>query len=122
MSAMRRASSLDDGGLDGGWAMDGLIDSYAVKHGQKQAGYSSRKKRARHRDVFVGVSGSPMGSWLLLSGLGPVNNIVGRALRAKIGPDEAPANGFGGSKVEVGNVVWLDLRGNPKGRGQPFSE
>ena len=40
------------------------------------------------------------------------------ALRAKIGPDEAEAEGFGGSKVEADNEVWPDLRRNPKGWGQ----
>ena len=39
---------------------------------------------------------------------------MGRAaLRAKIGPDEALAEGFGGSKVEAGNEVWPDFRRNP---------
>jgi hypothetical protein len=39
-------------------------------------------------------------------------------LRAKIGPDEALAEGFGGSKVEAGNEVWPDFRRNPEGRGR----
>jgi hypothetical protein len=44
---------------------------------------------------------------------------LGRAaLRAKIGPGEALAEGFGGSKVEAGNEAWPDLRRNPEGRGQ----
>jgi len=38
----------------------------------------------------------------------------------KIGPDEASAEGFGGSKFEAGNEVRPDLRRNPEGRG-PFS-
>ncbi len=44
------------------------------------------------------------------------------ALRAKITPDEAEAEGFGGSKVEAENEVWRDLRCNPEGWGQfsPF--
>jgi hypothetical protein len=46
------------------------------------------------------------------------NGIYGRvALRVKIGPDEAEAEGFGGSKVEADNEVWPDFRRNPKGRG-----
>jgi hypothetical protein len=44
---------------------------------------------------------------------------MGRAaLRAKIGPGEATAEGFGGSKVEAGNEAWPDLRRNPEGRGR----
>jgi hypothetical protein len=39
------------------------------------------------------------------------------ALLAKIGPDQAEAEGFGGSKVEADNNVWPDLRRSPKGRG-----
>jgi hypothetical protein len=35
------------------------------------------------------------------------------ALRAKISPDEAEPEGFGGSKVEGENEVWPDLRRNP---------
>jgi hypothetical protein len=30
-------------------------------------------------------------------------------LRTKIRPDEAEADGFGGSKVEADNEVWLDF-------------
>jgi hypothetical protein len=40
------------------------------------------------------------------------------ALLAKIGPDKAEAEGFGGSKVEADNAVWPDFRRSPKGRGQ----
>jgi hypothetical protein len=44
------------------------------------------------------------------------------ALPAKIVPDKAEAEGFGGSKVEADNAVWRDFRRNPKGQGQfpPF--
>jgi hypothetical protein len=40
------------------------------------------------------------------------------ALRAKIRPDEAEPEGYGGSTVEGENEVWPDFRRNPKGRGQ----
>jgi hypothetical protein len=36
------------------------------------------------------------------------------ALRAKISPDEAEPEGFGGSKVEGENEVWPDFRRNPR--------
>uniref|UniRef100_E6QLG0 Uncharacterized protein n=1 Tax=mine drainage metagenome TaxID=410659 RepID=E6QLG0_9ZZZZ len=39
------------------------------------------------------------------------------ALRAKIGPNEAEGEGFGGSKFEPDNEVWPNFRRNPKGRG-----
>ena len=39
------------------------------------------------------------------------------ALRVKIVPDKAKAEGFGGSKVEADNAVWPDFRRSPKGRG-----
>jgi len=43
--------------------------------------------------------------------------LLGRtALRAKNKPDEAEAEGFGGSKVEADNEVWLGFRRNPSGR------
>ena len=32
------------------------------------------------------------------------------ALRVKIGPDKAEAEGFGGSKVEADNAIWTDFR------------
>jgi hypothetical protein len=37
------------------------------------------------------------------------------ALRTKIGPDAAEAEGFGGSKVEADNKVWPDIRRNLEG-------
>ena len=40
------------------------------------------------------------------------------ALRAKIGPDEAEPEGFGGSKVEGEYEVWPDFGRNPQGRGR----
>jgi hypothetical protein len=39
-------------------------------------------------------------------------------LRAKIRPDEAEPEGYGGSTVEGENEVWPDFRRNPKGRRQ----
>ena len=39
----------------------------------------------------------------------------------KIVPDEAEADGFGGSKVEADNKVWPELHRNPKGWCQFFS-
>jgi hypothetical protein len=42
------------------------------------------------------------------------------ALRAKIGPDKAEAEGFGGSKVEADNAVWPDFRSQPEGTGPIF--
>jgi hypothetical protein len=44
------------------------------------------------------------------------------ALRVKIGPDKAEAEGFGGSKVEADNAIWTDFRRSPKGRGRPGRE
>jgi len=38
------------------------------------------------------------------------------ALLAKIWPDKAEAEGFGGCKVEADNAVWPDFRRSPKGR------
>jgi hypothetical protein len=42
------------------------------------------------------------------------------ALRAKIGLDEAEAEGFGGSKVEADNEVWPDFLPQPTGTGPIF--
>ncbi|HWT64705.1 MAG TPA: hypothetical protein VN151_01220 [Terracidiphilus sp.] len=39
------------------------------------------------------------------------------ALRVKIAPDEAKAEGFGGSKVEANNKVWRDFYPQPGGLG-----
>jgi hypothetical protein len=49
--------------------------------------------------------------------LGCIDKYGWTALRAKIGPDEAKAEGFGGSKVEADNEVWPNLRRNSKRRG-----
>ena len=43
--------------------------------------------------------------------------LLGRvALRAKTKPDEAEADGFGGSKVGADNNGWVGFRRNPPGR------
>jgi hypothetical protein len=42
------------------------------------------------------------------------------ALRVKIRLDKAEAEGFGGSKVEADNAVWLDFHSSPKRRTPIF--
>jgi hypothetical protein len=37
-------------------------------------------------------------------------------LRAKIGPGETEAAGFGEPRVKANNEVWTDFRRNPSGR------
>ena len=56
----------------------------------------------------------------LLTAPGSVNTIGMDGVGAKIEPDKAEEDDCGGSTVYDDNDVWLDFRGNPKGRGRFF--